>query len=403
MIVTDSASVDEILAAISIIIILGYVGEAIFRATRIPEILILMAIGILIGPVGNLLPSTYIDTFRTLSPIFSSIALIMIMYNSGVSIKLFEKESKGYSGMLIALLDIILAGISLAVFMNYFFNWPYADGALLGVILGETSSVIIMPIVRKLKTPKDFYNTVLMETTFNSVFAILAFYLILVFINGSNFSTYSYLQYLVDYMSVPLLIGLITGLGWIILRNLIKVASTYVASLAIAILLYGLVDFLGGSAVVAVLIFALIIGNDKEFSWLMRIKNLASNKKSRVVEKEFEFLVRTFFFVLIGIIAIISLNYLIIAIAAVVILVVLRYAEINAVLFRMSSTYRNLALSLFPKGLGVAVLSTILYATNMPYSAQIFEIGFMTIIVSNIAAAVIVRISSKHISMTSTA
>jgi cell volume regulation protein A len=392
-------NVDEILVAISTIIILGYVGEAIFRATRIPEVIILMAIGVIIGPFGNILPSVYINVLRNFTPLISSLVLIMIMFNNGTAIKPFSKDGKGYLGIIIAFMDIAVSAIGLAILMHYFFEWPLIYGGIFGVIIGETSSVIVLPLVKKLKIPKDTYNTLIMETTFNSVFAILAFYLLIVFITGSHFSAYSYVQYVIDYMSVPFFIGLFAGIGWLILRNTIKIASTYVASLSIAMLIYGFVDFFGGSAIVAVLIFAIILGNDKELSKLMKLKNLSSNKKSRIVEKEFEFIIRTFFFVLLGIIAIISLEYFIISIIASLVLMVLRYVEVNSIMIKENKINRNLVYSMSQKGLGVAVLSSIFYSMNVPYSGEIFSLAFMVIIITNILSAVLVKWSSNSISL----
>lgn len=394
---TIVADVDQILAAISLIIILGYVGDAIFRATRIPEILILMSIGIAIGPLAHVLPDSYISTLRNLAPIFSSIALIMILFNSGTAMRIFDKESKGYVGVVLAFLDVALSCLAVGALMHYVFQWPLVYGALLGVIVGETSSVIVLPIAKKLKISKDLYNILIMETIFNSVFSILAFYLILVFITGSNFSPYSYVQYIVDYMSVPVLLGLLTGIIWIALRNTIKVASNYTASLAIAILLYSLVDFLGGSAAMSILVYAVIMGNDQTISKLMHMSSPVSNKKSKFVEREFEFIIRTFFFVFIGMIAILSVDYLIFAVAVTAALLLLRLIEVNPLILRVSKSYRNLTYSLMQKGLGVAVLSSIYYGLGLPYSTEIFSVSFTIIILSNIISAVLIRWSSKQI------
>jgi cell volume regulation protein A len=391
-----SSSTDLILAAIALIILLGYIGEAIFRVTRIPEILILMFIGILIG---QFMPLAYTSTLRDLTPLFSSIALIMIMFNSGRIMKFGDGHGVGGRGLLLAFLDITLSCIALTIVMHYMFGWPLLYGALLGIIVGETSTIIVIPLAKKLKTAPSIYNIVLMETTFNTVFAILAFYLLLP-INGTSFTAYSYFQYLIDYLSVPVLLGILAGFAWLVARSIIKVANNYLASLAIAMLLYGLVDFLQGSAVVAVLIYAIILGNDKLFGRLIGLRGIISNKKLKFVEQELEFLLRTFFFVLIGMIVILSIDYLMAAVVAVAVLALVRYPEIGIGMHSFSRTNKNLIFSLMQKGLGVAVLSSLVYSMSLPYSDAIFTISFMVIVISNILAAPITRWATRGMTIT---
>ena len=389
--IAASSSVDLILAAIALIIILGYIGEAIFRVTRIPEILILMFIGILIA---HALPTAYTTTLRSLTPIFSSIALIMIMFNSGRIMRFGAGRESGGTGLVLALFDIFLSCVALAIVMHYAFGWPFVYGALLGAIVGETSTIIVIPLLKRIKSSGGLYNSLLMETTFNTVFAILAFYLIIP-INGTQFSAYTYILYLADYLSIPVFLGIITGLAWLVVRSMVKGASSYLASLAIALLLYGFVDFLQGSAVVAVLIYSIILGNDVVIGKFIGIKNTVNNKKLKIVEHELEFLLRTFFFVLIGMIAVLSLEYFLLALAVTAILILVRYPEVRLVMRKFSVNQRNLAYSMMQKGLGVAVLSSLVISMSIPYSEQIFAVSFMVIVISNIVSAPLLRWSTK--------
>ena len=52
----SGSGVDLLLIVISLIILIGYVSEIVFKMTKLPEVLILMGIGILLGPVSGLLP-----------------------------------------------------------------------------------------------------------------------------------------------------------------------------------------------------------------------------------------------------------------------------------------------------------------------------------------------------------
>lgn len=393
-VITSNFQVDLLLIAISLIILIGYLSEVIFRVTRIPEVLILMFIGIMLGPIGGLLPQTYVSTLRSLTPLFGSVALIMIMFNGGRIIKLSRKSLSDGTGYVLALADTVLPGIVLAIVMYFFFSWPPIYGALLGIILGETANIMVIPLLKKISVSPRMYNIMMLETTFNSVFAILIFYLLLAPIGGESTSAVSYLQYSISYISIAVFAGVVIGMIWLFVQNLFKGARSYIATLAIAILLYAAVDFFNGAAVVAVLIYAIIIGNSKAINRYLRFSRPEETKYAVDVEHEMEFLVRTFFFVLLGIIAYISLYYFLFAVVITGILILVRKVEVTG-LARIEKKYQNLIFSLMPRGLGAAVLSSIYYATGYPFSQQIFYISFMVIVLTNVAFSVAARKSIR--------
>ena len=380
--------VDPLLITIALIIFVGYLGEAVFSRTKLPEVLILMFIGLLLGPVSQLVPQSYVLFLRTLAPLFGTLALVTIMFNAGKTMRFKEKHSSG-AGILIAFADVAAPGIIIALVMYYLFGWPLLYGALLGVILGETSTIMVLPVIRKLKIGQWFYNMEVTETTFNSVFAILAFYLLLIIIQGGVFSVSSYVEYTLSYISIAVFIGMIAGFGWLLVRNVIQGASGYLATIAIAILVYGIVDLLNAAAIVSVLIFAVLIGNAKTLNRYLNLKDKIKTRESKDVEKSLEFLLKTFFFVFIGIITVLSLTYFIYGLVIVVILILFRYAQVYGMLRGAESKYRNLFLALLPRGLTVAVLSSTLLSLGGLYNDEIFYICSMMLILTNIAFALL--------------
>ena len=391
--------VDLLLIVISLIIIVGFLSEAIFRRTRIPEVLILMFIGLILGPIGGLMPQDYVALLRSLTPLFGTLALVMIMFNSGKIMKFSEKKRlPGSWGIVIALADVAIPAAVMPFVMYYLLGWPLVYGALLGVILGETSTIMVLPLIRKLKISPEFYNLEVNEATFNSVITILAFYLILIVAQGGTLSASSYFEYALSYISTAVFIGLVAGFGWLLVRNIIRTARSYIATLSIAILLYGFVDILNASAVLAVLIFAIIIGNAKTLNRYLNLKHDGSREESKDIENGLEFLVKTFFFVFIGIITILSIDYFIYGLIIVAILIATRYGEVLGLYRKAEPKYKNLLLSLLPRGLTVAVLSSTLYSLGGIYYTDIFYICSVLLILTNIAFAILTSRSAPKFS-----
>ncbi len=379
-----------VLIAIALIIIIGYISRYLFGKTKIPEILILITIGVILVPVGNLLPSSYVAVLRSLAPIFGDIALIIIMFNGGRQIRL-EKGFGSSKGITLGILDTIVSAIALSLLMNVIFGWPFIYGALLGTILGETAVVVVIPIIKRIRLKQEIYDLLVMETTTNSVVSILVFTLLLSMLTGDPFTVQSFATYSVDYLSVAITSGLLVGIGWLFAQREMKSAREYLATLAVAILLFGVVSLFNGAAIVAVLVFALITGNSKLISKTLRMKITARNQEiteARVTERDLEFLIRTFFFVFIGMIASLSLTYLYYAVIVTVILIILRYLQVKVVL-KNKREFQTLVFTLFPRGTVAAVLGAILFGMSIAYSSKIFYIVFIVIVLTNVLAGIL--------------
>ncbi len=385
------ASAVPILVAMALIIIIGYIGRAIFNRTKIPEALILILIGLLFVPIGHLLPGNYVTALRSLAALFGDLALVVIMFNGGKAIGLNLNLFRNTKGWSLGILDSLIPIIVLTIIMMAL-GWPPIYGALLGAILGETSTVVVIPIIKKIAMSKGMYSALVMETTFNSVLAILAFTLLLSFTNGQALSASTFASFAVDYVSVAIAFGLVAGLLWLLVQSRIRGAREYLACLAMAILLYGIVDLFNGAAAISVLIFAIILGNYKPITERLGLKieiNTKERGETHAVERDIEFLIMTFFFVFIGMIALLSVQYLIYAVLVTAVLVAIRYGEV-VFLLDGDKVYRNMAFALMQRGTVVAVLAAILFSLGGNYFDQIFYICFMVIILTNVLGALLV-------------
>ena len=70
---------DELLLLLAGIMLLGFIGEIAFRKKRIPDMLLLLLIGILIHYSG-IIPGVYISLLRQLLGFVGTIALILIVF-----------------------------------------------------------------------------------------------------------------------------------------------------------------------------------------------------------------------------------------------------------------------------------------------------------------------------------
>jgi NhaP-type Na+/H+ or K+/H+ antiporter len=161
------------------------------------------------------------------------------------------------------------------------------------------------------------------------------------------------------------LIGWFGGYTWSILMNKMRqLRNAIITTPSFAFIVYGLVDFLGFSGPIAVLTFGIVLGNISFFSipWLERRMNLTPlvhNETEKLFFSELVFVVKTFFFVFIGLsVEFSDYSSMGIAISLTGVLLFSRYGAVRVSMNRQTPGNDALLMSVMvPKGTAAAVLA----------------------------------------------
>ncbi len=140
------ASAPILLLAASVVIILGVLGEAFFKKTGIPDILLLMVLGIIIGPVlGIIQPEAVLE----IVPYFAAVALIIIMFDGGLNLHIGKVLKTAHFAIILVIVGFALSVGIVAGLAHYGLGWEWIDSILLGTIVGGSSSIIVFGLVQK--------------------------------------------------------------------------------------------------------------------------------------------------------------------------------------------------------------------------------------------------------------
>jgi len=90
------------------ILLLGALGEFIFARTHVPDVVWLVAAGILAGPISGLVPS---GLLRPGIPLFGAIALTVILSSGAFRLQLTEVAAAAPRGILLGSQKIFLIKI----------------------------------------------------------------------------------------------------------------------------------------------------------------------------------------------------------------------------------------------------------------------------------------------------
>ncbi|MEM3443234.1 MAG: cation:proton antiporter, partial [Candidatus Bathyarchaeia archaeon] len=173
-------------------------------------------------------------------------------------------------------------------------------------------------------------------------------------------------QSIASRFSTGIVLGAAFGLIWLsILKRVKKATYSYMLTLAVVILAYAFTEFLGGSGALCSLLFGVMLGNEREIYKILRIEkpsNSAVDAGLKRFESEVAFLLRTFFFVFIGLmVSIRDLNTVIIGVILSLLILLIRFGSVTLATLHSNELVkeRPLMVIMLTRGLAAAVLATL--------------------------------------------
>lgn len=381
----------ELFLLIGLIIFLGFFSLVFFNRTKIPDVLILLFFGMLLGPILRVVDPT---PFAAFAPLVGSLALIIILFDSGLDLNLFKVLTSLWKAALFSVLVFTLSSFGVAMLLHYAFAWSLMHSLLLGVVVSGTSSATILSIVSRLNVSEETRILLGLESVVNDVLTIVSALTIIQVIqmNAVDFSVAAHA--VVGAFSIAAVVGFVAGLFWIIaLRKFYGKSFGYVVTLATLFIVYAFVEALKGSGALSALVFGLILGNSVEIARGLRMQGeFEVDKSIKMVQTEITFFVRTFFFVFIGVIFnFAALKHEIVFIAALLTLVLLAARVFSTKLLSVFDSsikkYELVIATILPRGLAAAVLAFLPLSYGI--KLQFFtEIVFIIILSTNVIATI---------------
>jgi cell volume regulation protein A len=179
-------------------------------------------------------------------------------------------------------------------------------------------------------------------------------------------------------------------------------------TLGVVLLGYATSESLGGSGVLCVLLFGLILGNERELLKFFRKNIDVNNNNCKILcsvsrglkrfEAEIAFLISTFFFVFLGMIASIpTLTVLLSGIVLSVIMLLTRYGAVWLTTVKSSlKKERGMMTAILTRGLATAVLATLPAQLGLDYADIFVDLALVVIVVTAIMATVGAMLISRR-------
>jgi potassium/hydrogen antiporter len=256
--------VEQILRDLGLILGAGVVAQLIATLLKIPEMVVLVAAGALIGPSVLGIVSNPLNGVGAQLLFNIGVAIILFHGGTGISLRVISRTSIGLG--LLVLPGVLITTVMVALVVWPVFAVAFPVALLIGAVLASTDPAILIPLFDRLKLRPKVSQTVIAESAFNDVTGtVLTLTLVGVAEAGSLTLSGPALEF-----GRELVLGSVMGVvaGLILCYAIASTArsgiwdeSPGVAILAVIVLGYFSTEYLGGSAYLATFLMGLMIGN----------------------------------------------------------------------------------------------------------------------------------------------
>ena len=396
-----------VILAAGAFVFLAHLLDLLFEKTRIPDVLLLMVLGVLVGPVAGWIE---LEDLGRVGEFLATVTLVVILTQSGMTLRLrnlIDAASRAAGFALVSMAGAVAAMAGLL--MMVLDPWAAWLGAF---ILGGTSSAVVIPLLKNLEAADETSTVLTLESAITDVLCIIGTVGIATALsNGGAVSTGSLLATALFSLSVAGLIGFGAGVMWTIILSLTdRLRAAMLTTLAFALTLYGLAEQMGVSGAIAALAFGVTLGNLPR-GMILRLRP-SDGAPERTIElrrvggterqiyAEVVFLLKAFFFFYLGLTVRPSGFFSLLGLLALVLALiplVPRWPAVRFILDRKHTSRRDALLSwtLVPRGLAAAVLAQIPLQKGIAGGEIIAETVAMTVFLSISAVAVLIALGER--------
>lgn len=384
---------------LGILIFIGNVFNRVFALTKVPDLLILIGIGILIGPVLGLITP---EEFGIVGPLFATVTLAVILFEGGLHLKMATIRSAFRGTIELTLASFIATMLISAGILVYLHLLEPLPALMLGAAIGGTSSAVVIPMIEYLNLGKDSNAILSLESAITDVLCIVVMLTLLdVYVIGELNVPYVTVRLLSSFF-VAGVFGVLGGIVWSVLYPRLKTIKSIFLTPAFVFVIYGAVSLLGFSGAIAALCFGITLGNLPLFritKWLpsYHIRQVELTPHEVTFLSQLVQLLKTFFFIYLGLSIILSdTEALKIALLVTLILLLVRLLIVRFFIPRSVPVWDASVMAvMIPKGLAAAVLAAIPLQTGVEGGLFIETTTYGIILFSIMACSILILLLER--------
>ncbi|MBM4461922.1 MAG: hypothetical protein FJ012_01125 [Chloroflexi bacterium] len=401
-----------VILSAGLLIFLAHLFSVLFEKTRVPDVLLLVLIGLVIGPIMGVVDR---DDLGDIGNVFAIITLVIILFESGLGLSLSTLRASMGRGVRLTVINFVATLGVVLLICRVVYDMSVLEALILGSIVGGTSSVVVIPMVSKLRLQSDTRTALILESAFSDVVVIVFALGFIQAVEHEDLRPTFMLGAVAASFLLAAILGALAAFFWSTVLNRVRQLknSTFLTP-AFVFVAYGVTELLGFSGAISALAFGIVLGNigglqnhrSLQHSWLKETALFRSlklafqpNEMEKAFFAEIVFLLKTFFFIYIGLsIPLDDSKVLLAGLGLTLALFLIRIRVVQASLDKAVTTFdASIAAVMVPKGLAAAVVASMAMEAGVGHGSVIQGITFAVILFSIVATTVLTVLVEKTV------
>jgi cell volume regulation protein A len=253
----------DVILTLSLLLSAALVARLVASLLRVPEVLVLVLLGALLGPSLLDVIDVPLDSIGAQLIFTLGVSLILFYGGLNLSVGVLRRVWVGL-GMLVVP-GVVLTAVVTGAVAHVAFDLPWTAALLMGAVLAPTDPAILIPLFVRSRLRPKVAQTVVAESAFNDpTGAVLALALAGVLLSGDGSLAAPAGDFAVD-LAISTVIGIVAGvfLAAVISSQRAGIwrESSAAAVLAVVTIGYFSLDSAGGSGYLGAFLAGLIVGN----------------------------------------------------------------------------------------------------------------------------------------------
>ena len=321
-----------VIITLSALLLIAYIFDLSAKKTRIPSVILLLALGFGVGQVLDIL-EVPIPNLQPVLPILGTVGLILIVLEGSLELKLHQSKISLINKSIIgAFVPILLLSFLMAFFFSLISDVSFRTLLINAVPLCIISSAIAIPSANYLSSRnKDF---IIYESSLSDIFGVVYFNFLL----RNEVLNFEAIGVFTLEMVLIALISLGATIGLIFLLNKIDHRIKFMPIILLILMVYAITKAYHLPALLFILFIGLYLGNLELFYKNKWLKNYDIYDLKKEVTKfhdliiEGAFLIRSLFFIIFGFLIapsdIVNIDTIGIALIIVAVIFLIRYIQL---------------------------------------------------------------------------
>lgn len=388
------------IVVLGIIVFVAHLFALIFNRTKIPDVLFLVVIGLCLGPLlGVVTP----EKFGVVGPVFTAVTLVIILFEAGLMIHLDVLRKALLRTTLLTILSFTVTALAVGAITLALTDLSPALSFMLGAMVGSTSPAVIIPLVRQINMREESQAILYLESAISDALSIIVVFAFLEALKFGELRVHIVAGHVLASFIIAILFGVTFAFAWsLLLHRMRNLKNAIFTTPAFVFVVFGIVELLGYSGYVAALAFGITLGNIELFnvSRLRRfitLEPIALNETERIFFSEVVFLLKTFFFVYVGLSMQLTNSWFFYVAAIITFAIfVLRIPVVRLSLHKSTPVSdASLIAVMVPKGLAAAVLASIPLRYGIAEGELIQNVTYAVVLFSIVLTCLLTFLLSK--------